>query len=168
MEGLGTKDNILNIDFKLCFNKSIVISAYQRKQRKQSIYNLRTSCYNSDYTILFNTLYGCTAIINRNDLPSVLKFLDKPNAQCAQKGYYILNSLIKGKFLIEDNIDEIKIVRNRKLAGMEDKNRLDIIIMPNLDCNFICPYCYELHIPKAKMYLRIEKALFLASGFVLS
>jgi uncharacterized protein len=55
----------------------------------------------------------------------------------------IVNYLIDQQYLIEDDVDELAILENRKKLGMQDHNRLDLIIMPTLDCNFSCIYCYE-------------------------
>jgi len=55
----------------------------------------------------------------------------------------IVSRLIEQKHLIEDGTDELDIVRARKLAGVMDANRLDVVLMPTLDCNFACEYCYE-------------------------
>lgn len=58
----------------------------------------------------------------------------------------IYKTLINEKFIIEDEIDEYIIICNRKKKGIKDNNRLDIIFLPTLNCNFSCKYCYEKHI----------------------
>ena len=60
--------------------------------------------------------------------------------------------------MINDDIDEFRIVENRKKYGIEDKNRLDVVLIPTLNCNFSCKYCYENHI-ESSMNDFTEKSL---------
>jgi len=63
--------------------------------------------------------------------------------------------LITQGHLIEDDFDEKASVRMKRKIGIEDKNRLDIVLLPTLDCNFRCVYCYEEH---RKEYMSDEVA----------
>lgn len=53
--------------------------------------------------------------------------------------------LLSQGHLVEDDFDEKASVRMKRKIGIEDKNRLDIVLLPTLDCNFRCVYCYEEH-----------------------
>ncbi|MFZ3132427.1 MAG: radical SAM protein [Desulfosporosinus sp.] len=57
--------------------------------------------------------------------------------------------------LVEDDFDEEASVRMKRKIGIVDKNRLDIVLLPTLDCNFRCVYCYEEH---RKEYMSDEVA----------
>lgn len=48
-------------------------------------------------------------------------------------------------FLIDENSDEVTQVLRRLQMGIADPNRLDVFVLPNMKCNFACPYCYEDH-----------------------
>lgn len=50
---------------------------------------------------------------------------------------------------------------------MKDKNRADVIIMPNLDCNFSCPYCYEKHDHSNRMTTEVEESIKIWLGSVI-
>jgi uncharacterized protein len=67
--------------------------------------------------------------------------LSEPNSPNADPA--VVSSLAELKCLVPDDLDELEVVRSRKRAGVGDANRLDVTIMPTLDCNFACPYCYE-------------------------
>ncbi len=84
-------------------------------------------------------MYGSLTVFDENEIETVSKILSNPNVQDDN----IKKTLSEQKYLINDDIDEIKIISNRKKEGIEDKNRLDVIIMPTLECNFSCVYCYE-------------------------
>ncbi len=55
----------------------------------------------------------------------------------------LLNELIRGGFLIEDNVDELKTIRLSLQKERFRTDHLSITIAPTLDCNFSCIYCYE-------------------------
>lgn len=60
-------------------------------------------------------------------------------------------SLIKGRFLIPSNLDEIEILKNRNRASRFGDHALNLIIAPTLRCNFACDYCYvDLNANKMK------------------
>ena len=124
---------------------------------KASMYNISTANPDTGETILFNTLYGSMAIIDEGSLAAAMNLLRNPNDTSGGADYVdVLRVLREGKYVINDEINEIEIIKNRKIHGMADKNRLDVIVMPNLDCNFACPYCYETHSHSARMTERVE------------
>lgn len=51
--------------------------------------------------------------------------------------------MFKSGFLVEDECDELKIIKNRLFKNRYSENVLNITIAPTLECNFKCPYCYE-------------------------
>lgn len=46
-------------------------------------------------------------------------------------------------YILDEDIDELKIVKLRNLEGKFSNNSLHLVIAPTLDCNFGCPYCFE-------------------------
>ncbi|MGE5355623.1 MAG: radical SAM protein [Deltaproteobacteria bacterium] len=116
---------------------------------KSSFYNLFINSEDQNSIVLFNTLYGSMTSFTTQEIDIVREMLDNPN-KYFDENKIIYETLISQKFLIEDNFDEMGIIKNRKLKGIADKNRLDVIIMPTQDCNFNCIYCYEEH-KKSKM-----------------
>lgn len=56
--------------------------------------------------------------------------------------------LKKGKFIIDDDIDEIELIKLRSNLKIFNNNELVITIAPTLKCNFSCIYCYEAGIDK--------------------
>lgn len=98
----------------------------------------------NDETILYNSLYGSYSILTKDELDIVKQVLDNPSA-LERNDSTNTSVLIEQKYLIEASTDEIEIIKNRKRAGIKDSNRLDLVVMPTLDCNFACKYCYETH-----------------------
>lgn len=111
---------------------------------KSSRYNILVDCPETGETILYNSLYGSLAVLGQGEMEAVERVLaetDQPEDS------NIKTVLVEQRHLVEDSMDEIAIVENRKTLGIKDDNRLDIVIMPTLDCNFDCTYCYEVHRP---------------------
>lgn len=127
---------------------------------KSSLYNIFFESQKQKESILFNTLYGSITLWDESEFITVKQLLEKPNTKIdGEVSELIYSHLIEGKYLIDDKIDEVNIVENRKIAGMKDCNRLDVIIMPNMTCNFACPYCYESHIPSSFMDDETEESI---------
>lgn len=114
---------------------------------KASNYNLIIHSKDNHNTIIFNTLYGSLTMFNPEEFELVQRLFKSSNDNENKSFRKILKDQ---KFLISDTIDEFALIENRKRLGMMDKNRMDIIIMPTLECNFSCVYCYE-NVKQGKM-----------------
>lgn len=128
---------------------------------KESLFNITIDNPDANEMILFNSLYGSFTVWEKNELSIVRQFLADPARafSVCETDKTIKSLLIENKYLINDEVDEIAIIRNRKQGGIKDNNRLDVIIMPNMNCNFACPYCYETHSPSAFMDDKTEEAI---------
>lgn len=109
---------------------------------KASGYNIIVEDSQRGETIIYNSLYGSMAVFENEEFDMAKNILEHPNGVLEDLDE-IRAILVSQKYLIDDEVDEMAIIENRKRCGMEDKNRLDLIIMPTLDCNFSCIYCYE-------------------------
>jgi uncharacterized protein len=96
--------------------------------------------------LLFNTLYGSQSRCLREESAIVRKILADP-ASHSGGDTALRDNLARQRHLVADNLDELEIVSSRKRAGIADSNRLDVIVMPTLACNFACSYCYETNAP---------------------
>lgn len=106
-------------------------------------------------TIIYNTLYGSMTQLTSDESSQALAALDAPD----QASPEMLDTLSKQKHLVDDDVNEHAIITERRAAGIKSSGRLDVVVMPTLDCNFDCIYCYEKHEPGSKMPLETEKRL---------
>lgn len=113
---------------------------------KPSMYNISVDNSETGETALYNTLYGSLTLWSPEEIPVVRQVFSKPQHPAAAASQ-IANVLIEQKYLIDDTVSEREIVNERKRAGVIDKNRMDVILMPTQECNFACSYCYESHQP---------------------
>lgn len=59
--------------------------------------------------------------------------------------------LIKNCFIVESNLDEIKMVKDHSSLVDHNESHYLLIINPTMNCNFKCWYCYESHVNNSKM-----------------
>lgn len=73
-------------------------------------------------------------------LAAILKEPDKYKERLPE--FY--KKMVEGGFIVEDSVDETDIVKERFNNAVNSKHH-NIIILPTLNCNFHCWYCYEKH-----------------------
>ena len=98
---------------------------------KKSLYNTALSLSETHW-LLYNALTD-SFIILRNSNQSSIDQLYNDNKE----------DLVKGGFIIEDSVDELKILQDRLRSILNDNKIYSLIINPTLECNFSCWYCYE-------------------------
>ena len=126
------------------YSKQPMLGSPGRDKVKSSRYNLLIPV-GSGRTVLFNTLYGSVSVLEEDEYAETTAILNgtQPGAQSET----LYTQLSAQKHLIADEVNEFAILENRKRAGINDSNTLDVIVLPTLNCNFRCVYCYEDHIP---------------------
>jgi len=55
----------------------------------------------------------------------------------------VLKAVKSGGFILDDNLDEDKLLKHTYNSLKYNKKLLDLTIAPTLHCNFDCPYCFE-------------------------
>lgn len=63
--------------------------------------------------------------------------------------FYIF--LVEKGFLVEENVDELELVKELVYKIDNDDSKFELHINPTMNCNFQCWYCYEAHIKDSKM-----------------
>ncbi|MBF0410581.1 MAG: SPASM domain-containing protein [Candidatus Riflebacteria bacterium] len=109
---------------------------------KKSAYNIWINDDSNDSLLLYNTLYGSLSSWDITSAELVRKIFENPEYK-DESVMQIYSALCEQNNLVADHIDEFEIIRNRKIEGVKDRNRLDVVIMPTLNCNFSCVYCFE-------------------------
>jgi len=107
---------------------------------KASIYNLIIPTDNSGEFILYNTL-KCSAFVIDEEVKNILensKFLDGNSLEdnCFQ-------TFKKEGIIIDDNIDERKIVKVLREDSKFHKSYMKFVVLTTYACNLACPYCFE-------------------------
>lgn len=99
----------------------------------------------------YNSLYGTCVALDKQ-IYSALPNCDKADivSLISQNGK-VYQMLIKDKFIIDDNTDELLIAKSIINKTNNNDSVFQIIINPTLNCNFKCWYCYETHLSGTKM-----------------
>jgi uncharacterized protein len=128
--------------------------------------NLKPSQFNflfdlEDGTHLaFNGMSGAFVKIRNEQYESVKLLLTDPNVfdVASETDQCLLDTAIRSRFVIESNIDELQILKFRENVNRYSSETFHLTIMPTMECNFACPYCYEIA-EKGKMSLDAQNAL---------
>ncbi len=127
---------------------------------------LKTSKYNFIFDLddgthmAFNAMSGAFAKIDDADYDTV-NFMIKnpmkvdPKTKEEQK---LWEDTRRAGFVIEDKVDELDLIKFRANCSKYSHELFYMTIMPTMDCNFACPYCYE-EPEKGNMSLEIQKGL---------
>ena len=105
---------------------------------KESKYNY--SFEDGDNVILFNARTNALAKMAKQDFKKFTEYvLDNENIINNE----LKKSLVYGGYIVEDDVDELEMIRHNVLASRFASNVMNLTIAPTSDCNFRCPYCYE-------------------------
>jgi uncharacterized protein len=113
---------------------------------KASRFNIVIGHPNGKDTILYNSLYGSITLLNSAEAGAAKRLLAGAGSSGDAESD-VAETLREQKHVVDESVDEMSMLRNRKMLGIKDSNRLDLIIMPTLECNFSCVYCYETRRP---------------------
>jgi uncharacterized protein len=92
-----------------------------------------------------NTLYGGLFAADRDNHSKLHAILNHPDHHSGNKNRRnpLYNLLVRNRFLIDNDIDELQICREiMKLQNTQNRS-LSVTIMLGYDCNFSCPYCFQ-------------------------
>lgn len=106
---------------------------------------MKASSYNFFYEkddgyLAYNSRSNALAVITKSDFE---KYDDYVKFGKQIEDEELVKSLKEGFFLIDDNVDELKILRFEMYRDRMDENTLTLTIAPTSNCNFRCIYCYE-------------------------
>ena len=114
------------------------LSAYTNLIKKDEYFILHNPMYNKMIKVFSSQLKNvCTNIIEKKIVTT--------NSFFSENEKDFLEALKDNKMIVPDNHNEINILNYMyELYQINSKN-LSLIIMPTMQCNFACPYCYEKH-----------------------
>ena len=135
-----------------------MLTIWEAARMKASQFNLLTHDTTTGDLLVFNTASGGLVAIPR-ELEAEARLALAGDAAGTGEDASGLHQLFADNGLIVDqSLDEVQRVLDRLALGIRDSNRLDVFILPNMNCNFACPYCYEQHRP-SQMDIDVEDRL---------
>lgn len=113
---------------------------------KSSIYNILLP-YSNGY-LAYNTFTCAMLFLKQTIYERVSEILINPNLYYKEEYFKILKD---NGFIIDKTIEELNLIYTQHDKVKFSNNFLALQIIPNLDCNFCCSYCFE---NKRSEYLR--------------
>lgn len=108
---------------------------------KKSFYNFEFPFQEgSSQTIFYNSRTNALALLEAENYTQYKAFCEDGTAITDEK---FLKDLTYGGFLVDDEIDELALIRFSLLQSRFGNHHLGLTIAPTSDCNFRCIYCYE-------------------------
>lgn len=96
--------------------------------------------YEKNKYIAYNALSNSLALIEEDKYK---KYLDFESSNIEIDDEKLLEDLAKGSFIIDDNLDELKVISHDMYRTRFNTTHLSLTIAPTSDCNFRCSYCFE-------------------------
>lgn len=112
---------------------------------KTSYYNIYTK--NKNNVICYNTKWDSFCILS-NMAADLLRNNILQLSQQSPKAY---EELVKNRFIVEDEVDEYKELCEEYSASIHSSTVYNLTLLPSLDCNLRCWYCFEKHIQGSHM-----------------
>lgn len=129
---------------------------------KASKYNRFLKSKDGKKHMLFNGMTGALATLDGEEqYRQVTQILKEPDKESLYENVAVQDlsdKLVKGGYLIEDTVDELALLKIRNRMGRFKDNGFSLTILPTLDCNFRCTYCYQEHQNKV-MTTEVEEAV---------
>ena len=113
-----------------------------KSRMKPSIYNIFVPYVPDDIYIGYNCVSGGLYVFKHQQFKMVEEIFKGSKCKNSQELDGVREKLIKGRFLIDDDWDEIKILKLRNNITRFNPNVLGMVISPTLFCDFDCTYCY--------------------------
>ena len=113
---------------------------------------LRASRYNITFDVedgthvAFNAFSGAFARIQPEDINRFEGLLRDPASFSvnSDNDRILLEHAKRARFVIDENVDELDLVRLQMNLRKFTSEHFHLTILPTLECNFSCPYCYEV------------------------
>ncbi len=117
---------------------------------KQSDYNTFWS-YDEENVVGYNFMYRNMLVFDKNDC----QILQTDSLSINNE---IIKQLIEYQFLIDKNFNELEFYKYNFYKTAYNNDILTLVILPTLNCNLSCPYCYE-HRTSLRMKKEVENDL---------
>jgi uncharacterized protein len=128
---------------------------------KSSKYNFLLDADDGTH-LIFNAMSCGFARLDDGNNAEVQKLLADPNSYQADTPdkVKLLESAKQARYVIDEDVDELEILKLRSNVARFRTDFLHLTIMPTLQCNFRCTYCYE-NFAQGKMSKEIQKGIIL-------
>ena len=107
--------------------------------------------------IIYNSLYLTMAKLNDKLFQSFRNNIVADIEKWSTHEYKLLS---ENGFIVDDSINELNIIKEKYWKNKYSLRTLNITILTTLDCNFGCPYCFEVRCKNSNMSLENENKIY--------
>ncbi|MCM1441048.1 MAG: radical SAM protein, partial [Roseburia sp.] len=131
------------------------------KDKNQLINIMKGSKYNilvknkTKNTICYNTRLDSFCVFSNDDA----ELLKTDITQLAEKSPKVYESLVKVGFIVDDDCDELTLMTKEYDQAINDPSTFYLTLLPSLDCNLRCWYCFEKHVKGSHLTPVISDAI---------
>lgn len=120
---------------------------------------MRKSKYNYHFTdgnkiIMYNARTNALVRMDESDFKNYENYALNNQNEIEEE---LKQSLKYGGYIVEDDANELDMIRYQVYASRFSSNIMNLTIAPISDCNFRCPYCYERNVFTPEEFNKIEK-----------
>ncbi len=125
---------------------------------KPSRFNVMSQ--DGDRLRLYNSYRGKIAVFDGDQAERVKSVLRSKSVELLHndRNSEIITFLFQKGFLVRESVDEFQMATAQKYNLLSFNRTLELILMPNEDCNFRCVYCYEDFV-KSEMKESVQKGV---------
>ena len=98
---------------------------------------------NDGKVVAFNAMSRCLGQMDKKDYKLYQKIVNGEMVESTEVLEDLLEKLKKGNFLIPKTRDEIQQIKARHYMARFGKQGFGLTIIPTMECNFACDYCFE-------------------------
>lgn len=107
------------------------------KASKYNIYIEEAKC-----VVCYNTISDAFLLVSKSDFELLLK---NDFYSLEKKSNSVYAAMEKNGFVIADEVDEFENLKKEYIEEIFNSSSYELTILPTLDCNLRCWYCYEKH-----------------------
>lgn len=93
--------------------------------------------------LAFNGLSAAFAEVDDDFIKLLNNITNIKEKDINEKDKNLLENMKMGCFILDDDVNELNIIKFNSYIEKFRTTFLDLTIAPTLQCNFACPYCYE-------------------------
>src|ERR1051326_4270368 len=90
--------------------------------------------------VVYNSLTQALAVWQVEDVKAYEKIIAGDTEGVPRK---IFQDLLRGGYIVNENIDEVKVLEDMYTRHRFDTQNVVLTIAPTMACNFVCDYCFQ-------------------------
>lgn len=113
----------------------------EEKRYRLSKYN--TVVEENGALIIYNSLSGALSIVEKEEWELLNGMLQGDTGDFTKEQYVLWDKALINNFIVPTDVNETRILEEKYWQRKNDSSTMTLTILPTLDCNFACNYCFQ-------------------------